>query len=44
MENQYTIKKDREYYVIYKNGKFLASADTKTEAEEIIEEDEERGK
>lgn len=44
MENQYTIKKDREHYAIYKNGKFLASADTKTEAEKIIEEEKERGR
>nr|DAU29771.1 MAG TPA: hypothetical protein [Caudoviricetes sp.] len=44
MENQYTIKKDREHYEIYKNGKFLASADTKTEAKEIIKEEEERGR
>ena len=36
MENQYTIKKDREHYEIYKNGKFLASADTKTEVKVII--------
>lgn len=43
MENNYTVKKVREHYEIYKNGKFLESADTLTEAEKAIEEDTERG-
>lgn len=38
-EDDYEIRKDKDHYYVYRNGKFVSSADTPLEAKEDIEED-----